>query len=150
YNLETELCHLPDSERAVEDADVRVNAHQSDVRDPFLFAEVVDLLTVVADAVEAKNVEGGMLASPRIRAYPILDDGIIAAARAIVDRKIAFLLGVARATGQNRFGRRSRGCALHSQALRRALIEFHGIAGGVDDHHTQTARGADRLVHPGR
>ena len=33
HNLETQLCHLPDSEGAVEDTDVCVNAHQSDVQD---------------------------------------------------------------------------------------------------------------------
>ena len=77
-------------------------------------------------------------------------DWISAAARSIVNREVALLCGIARATSQNRRGGRSQGRALHSQALRRALIVFHGVAGGVNDHHTQAAGGADHMVHPGR
>src|SRR6266446_707823 len=149
-HLETELCHLPDSEGPVEDTDICVDAHQSDIHDAFLLAEVVDLLTVVADAVKTDYIKGWMLARPWIRACPILEDGIIAGAHSIINREVAFLCGVARATSQNLRGGRSYGCALDSQALRRALVVFHGIAGGVNDHDTQAAGGADHMIHPGR
>src|SRR5712692_8558936 len=102
-HLETELCHLPDSEGAVEDTDVCVDAHQSDVGDAFLLAEVVDFLTVVADTVKTDNIQGWVFARPRIRSCPILENRIIAAARSIVNREVALLRGVARATGQNRY-----------------------------------------------
>src|SRR6266850_8426715 len=132
-HLESELCHLPDSEGAVEDTDVCVDAHQSDINDAFLLAEVVDFLTVVTDTVKTDDIQGWVFARPWIRACPILEDWIIAAARSIVNRKGALLCGIARATSQNRRGGRSQGRTLHSQALRRAPIIFHGIAGGVND-----------------
>src|SRR5882762_1574599 len=112
-HLETELCHLPDSEGAVEDTDVCVDAHQGDISDAFLLAEVVDFLTVVADAVKTDDIQGWVLASPWIRACPILENGIVAAARSIVNREVALLCRVARATSQNRRGGRSRACTLH-------------------------------------
>src|SRR5713101_10059478 len=100
--LETELCHLADSEGAVKDTDVCVDAHQSDVGDAFLLAEVVDFLTVVADTVKTDNIQGWVFARPWIRACPILEDRIIAAARSIVNREVALFCGVAWATSQNR------------------------------------------------
>jgi hypothetical protein len=93
---------LPDSEGAVKNTDVCVDAHQSDVGDAFLLAEVVDFLTVVADAVKTDDIQGWVFARPWIRACQILDDRIIAAARSIVNREVALLCGVARATCQNR------------------------------------------------
>jgi len=55
-HLEPEPRHLAGSEGAVEDTDVCVDAHQSDVRDALFLAEVVDFLTVVANAVETDNI----------------------------------------------------------------------------------------------
>ena len=57
-HLEPELRHLSDTEGAVEDTDVGVDTHQSDVGDTFLLAEVLDLLTVIADAVKTDNIQG--------------------------------------------------------------------------------------------
>src|SRR5688572_15925880 len=88
-HLEAEPGHLPDSEGAVEDANVGVNAHQGEVSDAFLLKEVVDLLPVFADAVEAKDIDGGMLALPGIRSRPFLDVRIVAAAVSIVYREVA-------------------------------------------------------------
>src|SRR5687767_10751533 len=90
-DLETELRHLADSEGAVENTDIGVDAHQSDVGNAFLLAEVIDLLTVVADAVKTGDVDGGMLAGPRIRAGPFLQDRVIAAALGVINGKFARL-----------------------------------------------------------
>ena len=60
--METELCHLPDSEAAVQNTDVCVNTHQSDVGDAFLLAEAVDLLPAVADTVKTDNIQGWVFA----------------------------------------------------------------------------------------
>src|SRR6476660_6058494 len=100
--METELCHLPDSEAAVQNTDVCVNAHQSDVGDAFLLTKVVDLLPVVADTVKTDNIQGWVFARPWIRACPFLKDRIIAGAHCIVNREVALLRGVPRATIQNR------------------------------------------------
>jgi hypothetical protein len=43
-----------------------MDAHEDDLVDALLFAEVIDFLAAVADAVVADNVEGGVLAGPRI------------------------------------------------------------------------------------
>src|SRR5213593_1871291 len=85
HHLEAELRHLPDSESAVEDTDVGVNAHERNVGDAFLLAEVIDLLPVVANAVKTGDVDGWMLARPRIWACPFLHDRIIASALRVID-----------------------------------------------------------------
>src|SRR5437773_1402583 len=102
-HLEAEPCHLAGSEGAVKNTNVGVDTHQSDITDAFLLAEIVDFLTVFADAVKTDDIQGWVLARPRIRSCPILENRIIAAARSIVNRKIALLSGVARATSQNRY-----------------------------------------------
>src|SRR3977135_4474348 len=84
-HLKSKPRHLPDSETAVQNADVGVYAHQGNVGDAFLFAEVVDLLTVIADAVKYDDINHGVPACPRVRTYPFLHDRIIAAALTVVD-----------------------------------------------------------------
>src|SRR5262249_45112458 len=54
---------LADTAGPAQDAHVRVHAHEHDVVDAFLHAEVVDLLTAVGDAVVTDDVEAGMLAA---------------------------------------------------------------------------------------
>src|SRR5215813_9313533 len=94
-HLESEPCHLPNSEGPVKDTDVCVYAHQSDVSDAFLLAEVVDFLTVVANAVKSDNIQGRVFARPGIRASPVLNEWVIAATCRIINREVARLFGVA-------------------------------------------------------
>jgi hypothetical protein len=86
-HLKAEPCHLPDAKRAVEDADVGVDAHERDVGDPFLFAEVVDLLAVVTDTVKTDDVDGRMLTLPGIRPCPFLHDRVVTTALGVIDGK---------------------------------------------------------------
>src|SRR5205807_4868417 len=91
---------------AVEDADVRVDAHQSDIGDAFLLAEIVDFLTIGADAVEPDDIDRGVLARPGPgRTFPCLHDRVIAGVHGIVDGEAPLLGGIARATIQNRRSR---------------------------------------------
>src|SRR5205814_3345025 len=57
HHLKSQPCHLPNAEGSVENADVRVHAHQDHVGDAFLPEEVVDLLSVFAYAIEADDID---------------------------------------------------------------------------------------------
>ena len=76
-DFEAKAGHLPGAKAAVQDADVGVDAHQHDLVDALLLAEVVDRLPAFAHAVEADDVEGGNLAGPgvgRAGLFPTLPD----------------------------------------------------------------------------
>src|SRR6185437_14702242 len=102
-----------------------MHAHQRDVDDAFLPAKVVNLLAVVADAIEPCDVDGRVLAGPgpgrtRIR----LHHGIIATTGAVVDGELPFFLGIpATARRDWKWGGRHRS-PLHAQPLRRSFIEL--------------------------
>ena len=66
-DVESEPCHLADAKPAVKDADVGMYSHERDVGDTFLFEEVVNLLSALAYAVEANDVDGRVLARPGIK-----------------------------------------------------------------------------------
>src|SRR5947209_7914647 len=85
HHLETKLCHLAGSEAAVQDTNIGVDTHECHITDAFLLAEIVDFLTVVADAVKTDDIQGWVFTRPRIRSCLILENRIIAAARGIVD-----------------------------------------------------------------
>src|SRR6266702_4295661 len=85
HHLEAEPGHLPRPESAIQDADVGMDSHQDDLVNAFLFAEVVDLLAALADAVEAYNVDGRMLTGPRVRRPRLrLHDRVIASAGGVI------------------------------------------------------------------
>src|SRR5271170_6807802 len=90
--LKSEARHLADSEGAVENTNIRVDAHQRHIGDAFLFEVVVDFLPVVADAVETEDVDRRILTLPGIgRASFFLRHWIVAAASGIVYRKVSLL-----------------------------------------------------------
>src|SRR3954447_6331392 len=85
-DVEPEPRHLANAEAAVEDADVGMHAHEGDVGDTFLFEEGVDLLPALANAVEADDVYGRVLARPGIwRAFRFFHHRIITTAAGVVN-----------------------------------------------------------------
>src|ERR1035437_10000674 len=143
YHVEAEPCHLAGSEGAVEDTDVGVDAHEGDIGNAFLLAEVVDFLPAVADAVITGDIDGRVLALPgiqtscsrRCRPRPFYVYRVIAAAGY---RTFAQLVRVGFGRLNPKGGESPRR-TLHSLPLWSSLIEFHRIAGSVDDHHTQAS-----------
>src|SRR5262245_17828673 len=128
-----------------------MDSHQHNFVDAFLFAEVIDLLAALADTVEAYDVDSRMLAGPWVR-RPLerLHDRSIASASGVIDGKIALLLRSTRAAGDDGKWRCHRRSVAHSLTPGSPFIEAHGVARRVDDHHAQTACGADDLIHPRR
>src|SRR5262249_22577879 len=55
HHVLAQPAHLPETEGPVHDAIIGVYAHQNDVLDSLLLAEVEDFLSAVADAVEADD-----------------------------------------------------------------------------------------------
>src|SRR5690348_17021672 len=67
YNdIETQFLHLANAECPVENADIRVDAHQHDIRNAFLLAVVINLLPVVTNTVIFGDLDGRMLPFPGI------------------------------------------------------------------------------------
>ena len=148
-DLKPELCHLPDSEAAIQDADVRMHAHQRDVRDAFLFEEVVDLLSVVADAVKPDDIDRRVLARPGIR-RPVQSFTTGSSQPPVVSHRSGSC-----APPRDRAGSEPRsgiedaafGSTLHAPAPGRSLVELHRVTGRVDDHHAEATGGVDYLIH---
>lgn len=148
-DVEPKLRHLANAEAAVKDADVSMHSHEGDVGDAFLFQEVVDFLTALADAIESDDVDARVLALPRIRrTFPFLHDRVIATAGRVVDGEVAFFHGLAWAAIKNRHRGRRRGCTLHAPAPRCSFVKRHRVTGGMDDHYPEAAGRADHLIHP--
>src|SRR2546422_1191162 len=130
-HIEAEPGHLPGSEPAIQDADIGMDSHQDDLIDAFLLTEVVDLLAALADTVKAYDVDGRMLAGPRVRRPGLLlYDRVIASAGGVIDGEIAFLLRDTRAAIDDGKWRPRHGSVPHPLPLRSAFVEFHRVAGG--------------------
>src|SRR5437762_7837445 len=90
--------------------------------------EVVDLLAALADTVEAYDVDGRMLAGPRVRRPGLLlYDRVIASAGGVIDGEIAFLLRDTRAPIDDGKWRRRHGSVPHPPPPRSAFVEFHRV-----------------------
>lgn len=147
-DIEPEPRHLAKAKAAVENADIGMHAHEGDVVDTFLPEEVVDLLPALADAVEADDVDGRVLARPGIRGtFPFFHYWVIATAGGVIDGEVALLHGLARTAIKNRDRGRRSWRTLHALAPGCSFVELHRVAGGVHDHHAETAGGTHHLIH---
>src|SRR5690606_11275465 len=108
--------HLPDAEGPAQHAHVGLDTHYGDILDPFLDAEVVELVAAVADPIEAEDVDPLVL--PGVAADGGPNDGVVAGALRGVHGQGRFALRVEVAPARDGDGRFSRPGLLHALAIR--------------------------------
>src|SRR5262249_61820364 len=92
-----------------------------------------------------------MLSCPGVRrSFELIYDRVIASAGGVIDGEIAVLPRYTGTAVKDGEWRRRRGSVAHPFTPRSTFVVFHRVARRMNDHHTQTAGGADHLIHPRR